>query len=120
MTSIVRAEIAATVRRLCLIASVMGATAMPSFAQEAVQVSIGYAGQRFEPAETSAPADRPLMVRVRNSGSKAIEFESKSLRVEKVIAPGTEGVMNIRPLKPGRYEYFDDFDPAVRGAIVVK
>ncbi|MDR3466382.1 MAG: cupredoxin domain-containing protein [Xanthobacteraceae bacterium] len=96
------------------------AVVLPARAQDAAQVSIGYANQRFEPAEASAPADRPLVIHVRNGGAKAIEFESKSLRVEKVIAPGTEGVMNIRALKPGRYEYFDDFDHAVRGALVVK
>ena len=32
-----------------------------------------------------------------------------SLRVEKVIAPGSEGTVNVRALAPGRYEFFDDF-----------
>ena len=38
-----------------------------------------------------------------------MEFESVSLRVEKVVAAGSEGVVNVRPLAPGRYEFFDDF-----------
>jgi hypothetical protein len=92
----------------------------PATAQEAAQVSISYANGHFSPAEQSAPADRPLVLNVRNAGAKSIEFESKSLRVEKVIAAGSVGVMNLRPLKPGRYEYFDDFAPEVRGALVVK
>jgi len=107
-------------RSLVVVALVGAGIAVPARAQEAAQVSIGYANQRFEPTEASAPADRPLVLHVRNNGAKTIEFESKSLRVEKVIAPGTEGIMNIRALKAGRYEFFDDFDHAVRGALVVK
>lgn len=105
---------------LALIAGVAVTIAVPAHAQDAAQVSISHSGGRFEPAEPSAPADRPLTLSVRNGGGKAIEFESKSLRVEKVIAPGTTGVMNIRALKPGRYEFFDDFNPTVRGTLVVK
>jgi len=46
-----------------------------------------------------------------------MEFESVSLRVEKVIAPGAVGTVNVRPLAPGRYEFFDDFHPNTRGAL---
>ena len=93
---------------------------MPAGAQEAAVISIDYANQHFEPAEASAPADRPLVLHVRNAGPKTIEFESRSLHVEKVIAAGTEGIINLRPQKPGRYEYFNDFDHEIRGALVVK
>jgi hypothetical protein len=37
-----------------------------------------------------------------------------------VIAPGSVGVVNIRPLAPGRYEFLDDFHPETRGALVVQ
>jgi hypothetical protein len=46
-----------------------------------------------------------------------MEFESVSLRVEKVIAAASEGVVNVRALSPGRYEFFDDFQ---RGTLVVE
>ena len=51
---------------------------------------------------------------------KAMEFESKSLRVEKVVAAKSEGVINVRPLKPGRYEFYDDFNAKARGALNVQ
>jgi hypothetical protein len=108
-------------RGLAIAAAVASAFATPpATAQDAAQVSISYANGHFEPAEPSAPADRPLVLHVRNTSAKSIEFESKSLRVEKVVAAGSAGVMNLRPLKPGRYEFFDDFAPEVRGTLVVK
>jgi hypothetical protein len=48
-----------------------------------------------------------------------MEFESVSLRVEKVIAANGEGIVNLRPLQPGRYNFFDDFNPQTKGTLVV-
>ena len=48
-----------------------------------------------------------------------MEFESVSLWVEKVIAAGGSGVVNIRPLAADRYEFYDDFHEQTRGTLVV-
>jgi hypothetical protein len=88
-------------------------------AQDAV-VEITVKGHRFEPEEPHAPANRPFTIRIRNLYSTAMEFESVRLRVEKVVAPNTEGVINVRALSPGRYEFFDDFHKQTRGTLVVE
>jgi Cupredoxin-like domain len=88
-------------------------------AQDAV-VHITVKNHRFEPSEPRAPANRPITIRVRNLDSTAMEFESVRLRVEKVVAPNTEGVINVRALSPGRYEFFDDFHKQTRGTLVVE
>ena len=49
-----------------------------------------------------------------------MEFESKSLRMEKVVAAKSEGMINVRPPKPGRYEFYDDFKEKARGALNVQ
>jgi len=112
------------VRRLILLGAaglMIGATSVaPARAQDASQLSITYSNARFQPAELSAPAERPIVLHVKNSGTKAMEFESISLRVEKVVAAGSEGVINVRALKPGRYEFFDDFNQTARGVLIVK
>jgi hypothetical protein len=51
---------------------------------------------------------------------KAMEFESKSLRVEKVVPAKSEGVINVRALKPGHYEFYDDFNQQARGVLNVQ
>ena len=88
-------------------------------AQDAV-VHITVKNHRFEPSEPRAPANRRITIRVRNLDSTAMEFESVRLRVEKVVAPNTEGVINVRALAPGRYEFFDDFHKETRGTLVVE
>ena len=92
----------------------------PSLAQQATEVQVSYSNGQFQPSEVRAPSDKPITVRVKNLDAKAMEFESKSLRVEKVVAANSEGVINVRALKPGRYEFYDDFNEKARGALIVQ
>jgi hypothetical protein len=48
------------------------------------------------------------------------EFESFELRREKVVVAGQEITLYIGPLKPGSYEFFDDFNPSARGHVVAR
>ena len=75
---------------------------------------------QFSPAELKAPANKPLMIVIKNNGAKPIEFESVSLRVEKVIAAKSQGSVRVRALAPGRYEFLDDFNKSTKGTLVVQ
>ena len=88
-------------------------------AQQATELEVTYDGQ-FQPNELRAPAGKPIVIRVKNNSGKAMEFESHSLKVEKVISAKGEGVVNVRAQKPGRHEFFDDFNEKARGALVVE
>jgi heme/copper-type cytochrome/quinol oxidase subunit 2 len=92
----------------------------PTQAQQAAEIQVSYSNGQFQPSEVRAPADKPITFRVKNLDGKAMEFESKSLRVEKVVAANSEGVINVRALKPGRYEFYDDFNEKARGALTVQ
>lgn len=92
----------------------------PAAAQQLAEFQLTHADGGFQPAELAVPANKAITLRVKNAGAKAIEFESKTLHVEKVIAAGTEAVVNVKALKPGRYEYFDEFNEKARGAVVAK
>jgi hypothetical protein len=94
--------------------------ASPSEAQQATEIHLSYSKGQFQPSQVSAPADKPVVFRVKNLDAKAMEFESTSLRVEKVVAANSEGVINVRALKPGRYEFYDDFNDKARGALTVQ
>ena len=116
------AAMAITMRKLILAAlcAIAVLPISPSQAQQATEVQVTYSKGQFQPSELRAPADKPITVRVKNLDAKAMEFESKSLRVEKVVAANSEGVINVRALKPGRYEFYDDFNEKARGALVVQ
>jgi Cupredoxin-like domain len=107
-------------RSALLAAVVLSAGGGLVHAQEAAVVHITVKNHRFQPSEPHAPANRPITIRVRNLDSAPIEFESVSLRVEKVVAPGSEGVINVRALSPGRYNFFDDFHQETQGTLVVQ
>jgi hypothetical protein len=92
----------------------------PSLAQQATELQVTYSKGQFQPAELRAPADKAIIIRVKNLDAKAIEFESKTLRVEKVVAANSEALLNVRAQKPGRYEFFDEFNEKARGALVVQ
>ena len=77
-------------------------------------------GKKFQPSELRAPANKPILLRIKNRDAASMEFESKSLRVEKVVPANGEGTVRIRALKPGKYEFFDDFNQKNRGTLIVE
>jgi Cupredoxin-like domain len=90
-------------------------------AQNAVEIQLSYKDKKFDPAEIGAPANTPIVIKLKNLDAKAMEFESKTLHVEKVVAGSGEATINVRAQKPGRYEFFDEYNEKVaRGALVVK
>ena len=94
-------------------------TVTAAHAQQAT-LSISVKNHRFQPAELSAPANVPITLHVKNLDPTPMEFESVSLRVEKVVTGNSEGIVRLRPLSPGRYNFFDDFHQETNGTLVVR
>jgi hypothetical protein len=92
----------------------------PSRAQQTATISVRVKNHRFQPAELHAPANVPIELRVKNLDATPMEFESVSLRVEKVVTGNSEGIIRLRPLVPGSYNFFDDFNQEANGVLVVK
>ncbi|WP_174874365.1 cupredoxin domain-containing protein [Vogesella oryzae] len=71
--------------------------------------------------QINAPAGKRFKIEFINKGKTAAEFESLSLRKEKVLAPGAESFVTLGPLSPGEYKFYDEFHMATtQGVIVVK
>jgi hypothetical protein len=76
---------------------------------------------RFEPAEFEVPANVKVKLQVKNEDATPEEFESSTLRREKVIPGGKEASIFVGPLMAGRYEFIGEFNrETARGAIIVK
>ena len=90
-----------------------------AFAQDTT-LQITVQNRQFSPSELQAPANKPLVIVIKNNDATPMEFESVSLRVEKVIAGKSQGSVRVRALAPGRYEFFDDFNKNTRGTLVVQ
>jgi plastocyanin len=103
------------------VALVSIAAAGAARAQSATEIQLSYKDKKFDPAEINAPANTPIVIKLKNLDAKAMEFESKTLKVEKVVAGSSDATINVRAQKPGRYEFFDEYNEKVaRGALVVK
>lgn len=74
---------------------------------------------RFQPAEIKVPAGKAVTLQVMNADPSPEEFESKTLRVEKVIAGNSEATIPLRPLKPGRYKFFGEYNEATAQGVLV-
>jgi uncharacterized protein (DUF2141 family) len=75
---------------------------------------------QFQPSEVKVKANTPFVLVITNKNPKAAEFESKDLRVEKVVPAGKTVNVRIRALKPGTYAFVDDFNQATTGRIVAE
>jgi plastocyanin len=74
---------------------------------------------RFEPAELKVPAGTRVKLTVHNQDTTAEEFESHKLNREKIVPAGGKVVIFIGPLKPGKYEFFGEYNEATAQGVVV-
>jgi Cupredoxin-like domain len=85
----------------------------------AQDVTITIKDHRFTPDEIKIPANKRVEITVINDDATPEEFESKPMKVEKVVPGKSKGVVRIGPLKPGRYPFVGDFHEATAKGVVV-
>jgi len=117
MAETARRSISAGVVAAVLAAAAIGCSG--ARAEDPVSLSVTIKNQKFEPAELHAPPGKPIAIHVKNLNTIVSEFESSDLHFEKIVPVGTEAVVHVRPLQPGRYNFFDDFHRATQGYLVV-
>jgi plastocyanin len=97
----------------------LGLGVSPVLAAETYTLTIK--DHRFEPAELRIPADKAATLVVKNLDATPEEFESKPLRIEKVVPGNSEATFQLRPLKPGRYKFFGEFhEDSAKGEVVAE
>ena len=106
-------------RRLALSALIIAAAIIPAVAADA-QVSITIRDHKFVPSDVPAPAGVKVELVIKNEQPVNAEFESTVLHREKIVQPGGQISVFVGPLDPGSYDFFDDFNPATTGRLVVK
>ena len=74
---------------------------------------------RFTPAEIKVPANQRVTLTVVNEDATPEEFDSSALKVEKVVAGKSKGVVRIGPLNPGRYPFIGEYNEATAKGVVV-
>ena len=98
------------------------AAALVTFAPtslRAQEFTITIKDHKFTPTELKVPANKRIEITVINDDATAEEFESKPMKVEKVIPGKSKGVVRIGPLKPGRYPFVGEFHEATAKGVLI-
>jgi hypothetical protein len=85
------------------------------------EFSLTIKNHRFVPRELTVPAGKRLKLVIDNQDPTPEEFESRALRLEKVIPGHGKGSVNVGPLKPGRYGFVGEFhESTAKGALLAE
>jgi hypothetical protein len=88
-------------------------------ADEPVSIDVTLQNHKFTPAEIHVAVGKPTVLVVRNQDAAPEEFDSTSLKIEKVIAGGAYATIRLRPLGPGRYPFMGEFHPDTAQGVVI-
>lgn len=76
---------------------------------------------KFEPDKIYAKANTKIELIVKNLDDTIEEFESESLRREKIIPANSTVKIKLPPLKPGVYKFFGEFhEETAQGELIVE
>ncbi len=101
--------------------AVAASIAIYASAASADPIALDLAGHKFTPADITVPTNQKFQIRVTNHDNTPAEFESHDLKVEKIVVPGGTVTVTAGPLKPGTYQFFDDYHPDdAKGAVTAK
>ena len=107
--------------RIALFAALLTFAPMVVLAEDIAVHKLVAKDGAFEPATIEVAAGKRFKLEVSNEGKGPMEFESKDLKQEKIIAKGGKASFTVNALKPGTYVFFDEHhQDAPKGKIVVK
>jgi plastocyanin domain-containing protein len=106
-------------RTFLVLFSTVAAIILAPGSLRAQDVTITIKNHRFTPSEVKVPANKRVQITVVNDDPTPEEFESREMKVEKVIPGKSKGVVRIGPLPPGRYPFFGEFNEATAKGVVI-
>ena len=106
-------------RTLFLALGIVGLLAFGAAPARADDYVLTIKDHRFTPAEIKVPANQRVAITVVNEDATPEEFDSKALKVEKVIPGKSKAVVRIGPLKSGRYPFVGEYNEATAKGVVI-
>ncbi|HXC57313.1 MAG TPA: cupredoxin domain-containing protein [Rhizomicrobium sp.] len=91
--------------------------ALPAFADAPIAMVLK--DHRFAPAAIHVKAGVPNVIALTNNDDTAEEFDSTSLKIEKVVAGHSAGNVRLRPLAPGKYPFMGEYHSDTAQGVVI-
>ena len=104
-------------KRLALAA--LMSLSLAAFAADEPEFKLVIENHKFTPETVTVPAGKKVKLVVENRDSTPEEFESHSLKREKVIPGKSSATIMIGPLKPGEYKFVGEFHEATAKGVVI-
>jgi plastocyanin len=102
-------------------AALILSTAFGAFAAGEPEFSLVIENHKFTPDRLEVPAGQKVKLKIENKDATAEEFESKELKVEKVIPGKKSATVFVGPLKAGEYKFVGEFnEKTAKGVLVAK
>ena len=93
---------------------------LAAFAQDA-DFAIAIKDHKFSPDRIEIPAGKKVKLVVDSQDATPEEFESNSMKIEKVIPGKSKATIYVGPLKAGEYKFVGEFnEKTAKGVIVAK
>ncbi len=74
---------------------------------------------KFTPSTIKVKANQPSMIVLYNDDDTADEFDSSSLKIEKVVPGKNRGNIRVRALAPGKYPFMGEYHAATAQGVVI-
>ena len=110
-------------RALCSLvaAASLALAAVARAADSPPEIALTIEKNRFQPEEIKVKAGAPFVLVVTNKDGAQEEFESKELRIEKMVPAGKTVRIRVPALKAGRYPFYGEFhEKTAKGVIVAE
>ena len=100
---------------------VLGGFGSVALAADPVETKLTIENNKFSPEELKVKANTPFVIVVTNKDKAPEEFESKELRIEKVVPAGKTVRLRMPPLKAGSYPFVGEYHAkTAKGRIVAE
>ena len=105
---------------LAVLAIALG-TVTAAAAADPAEIPLVIEQNRFQPELIKVKAGAPFVLVITNKDKGPEEFESKDLRIEKVIPGGKTLRLRFPALKPGSYDFVGEYhEKTAKGRIVAE
>jgi hypothetical protein len=89
--------------------------------EDPVTIELTLRDHKFIPSEIKAPAGRAIAITLKNEDDAPEEFDSTSLRIEKIVTKGGTVTIKIKPLAAGRYPFKGEYhEKTAQGVLIVE
>ena len=104
---------------ICIVTGMLSVGAATAADPATIEVTLQ--NDAFSPAEVKVAAGTAVVLKFINKDAGAAEIEAKDLNIEKVVVGNSEIIVRVRPQKPGKYLFVNEYkEDVTKGYVVVE